>query len=78
VQHIQQFLDIDEVQAGGRFVQDVDRIAGGDTRQLFGQFDSLRFSAGEGGGGLAQFDVAWSIMPLMTGIIFPGHRIVPG
>ena len=36
VEHIQQTLDIGKMQAGGRLVQNVDRISGGFAAQLFG------------------------------------------
>ncbi len=58
VQDVQQFVDILEVQAGGRLVEDVERVAGGATAEFLAQLDALRFAAGERGGGLAEADVA--------------------
>jgi len=45
VQDFQQVLDVMEVQAGGRFVQDVERIAGIALRQLAGELDALGLAA---------------------------------
>ena len=58
VQHLEQLAHILEVQAGGRLVQDVERVAGGAAAQLLAQLDALRLAAGERGGRLAQLDVA--------------------
>ena len=58
VQHVQQVLDVGEMQPGGGLVEDVDRVTGGDTRQFFGQFYPLGFAAREGSGALPQFDIA--------------------
>ena len=58
MEHVQQLLNVGKVQAGGRLVQDVDRVAGGDAGQFLGQFHPLRLAAGECGRALAQFDVA--------------------
>ena len=46
------------MQAGGRFVEDVERSAGVAFGEFEGEFDALGFAAGEGGGGLAEADVA--------------------
>ena len=46
------------MQAGGRFVQDVERAAGRAPRQLLGQLHALRLAAGQGGRRLADMDVA--------------------
>jgi hypothetical protein len=48
VQHFQQLGDVVEVQAGRRFVEQVERAAGGALGQLLGQLDALRLSAGQG------------------------------
>ena len=58
LQNVKKFADIVEVQAGGGLVQQVERAAGLALAQLLGQFDALRFAAGEGGGGLPEVDVA--------------------
>ena len=47
-----------EMQAGGRFVEDIDGPAGGPLGQLLGQLDPLGFAAGKGGGRLTELDVA--------------------
>ena len=46
------------MQAGGGFVEDVERSAGVAFGELQGKFDALGFAAGEGGGGLAEAYVA--------------------
>ena len=46
------------MQAGGGFVEDVERSAGVAFGEFQGEFDALGFAAGEGGGGLAEADVA--------------------
>ncbi len=48
VEHVQQALDVGEVQAGGGLVQDVDGVAGGHPAQLLGQLDPLRLAAARG------------------------------
>ena len=49
--------NVGEVQAGGGFVEDVERSAGVAFGEFEGEFDALGFAAGEGGGGLAEADV---------------------
>lgn len=56
--YFQQQGDVGEVQAGGGFVEDVERSAGVTFGEFEGEFDALGFAAGEGGGGLAEADVA--------------------
>ena len=57
VQHFEQQLDVGEVQAGRRLVEQVQRAAGGFFHQLAGQLDALGFAAGERGRRLADLDV---------------------
>ena len=57
VQHLEQHLDVGEVQAGGRFVQQVERPAGALLDQLAGELDALGLAAGEGGRRLAELHV---------------------
>ena len=57
VQHLQQQLDVGEVQAGGRLVQQVERPAGAPLDQFAGQLDPLGLAAGERGRGLAELHV---------------------
>lgn len=45
MQHIQQLLNIGKVQAGSRFVEDIQRLAGIALGQLTRQLDALRFAA---------------------------------
>ena len=58
VQHFQQLADILEMQPGGRFVEDVQRAAGGPLREFLGEFDALRLAAGKRGRLLAEIDIA--------------------
>jgi hypothetical protein len=58
VQHFQQLGDVVEVQAGGRFVEDVERAAGGALGQLLGELDALRLAARQRRRLLADLDVA--------------------
>lgn len=46
------------VEAGGGLVEDVEGAAGGATGEFGGELDALGFAAREGGGGLAEADVA--------------------
>ena len=57
VQHLEQQLDIGEVQAGRRLVEQVHRAAGRLFHQLAGQLDALGFAAGERRRRLADLDV---------------------
>ena len=57
VQHLQQQLDVGEVQAGGRLVQQIERPAGALLDQFAGQLDPLGLAAGERGRGLAELHV---------------------
>jgi hypothetical protein len=58
VEHFEQLADVLEVEAGGRLVEDVERLAGGAPRQLLGQLDALRLAAAERRRLLADLDVA--------------------
>ena len=58
VQHVEQPLDVGEVQAGRRLVEDVERPPGRGLGQLGGELDALRLAARERGRGLAEADVA--------------------
>ena len=57
-EHVQQLADVVEVQAGGRLVEDVERVAGVDAAQFGGQLDPLGLAAGERGRRLAERQVA--------------------
>ena len=57
LQNVEQSSDILEMQAGGRFVQNVERTARRPSRQLFRKFDPLRLAAGQGCGLLSDMDV---------------------
>ena len=58
LEHVHQLVDVGGVQAGGGLVQNIDGGAGGLPGKLGGQLHPLGFAAGQGGGGLAQLDVA--------------------
>ena len=58
VEHGEELLHVLEVQAGGGLVEDVERLPGPDAGELARELDALRLAAGEGGGGLAELDVA--------------------
>src|SRR5437773_10656715 len=57
-QHAEQALDVGEVKAGRRLVEDVQRPAGRAARELARELDALRFSAGQRGRRLAEPQVA--------------------
>ena len=57
VEDLEQPLDVGEVQAGGRLVEDVERVAGGDLGELGRELDPLRLAAGELRRRLAEADV---------------------
>ena len=52
-----QFFDVEEVQPGGRLVQDVERRAAGFLAEFVGEFDPLGFAAGERVACLAEIDI---------------------
>ena len=58
LEHAEQFADVLEVQAGRRFVEDVERPARRALPQLRGELHSLGFSAREGGRWLSEPDIA--------------------
>ena len=58
VQDVDQLLDVGEVQAGGRLVEDVERRAARFLAELVGELDALRFAAGERVAALAEGEVA--------------------
>ena len=58
VQHVEEPVDVGEVEAGGRFVEEVERAAGGFFAELGGELDALRLPPGERGAGLSQRDVS--------------------
>src|SRR5437899_9037622 len=58
LQHVEELANVIEVQAGGGFVENVERAAGLAFGKFAGQLDALGFTAGERGGGLAEGDVA--------------------
>ena len=55
---VEQHADVLEVEACGRFVEDVEGLAGVGAGELGGQFDALGLAAAEGGALLAEGDVA--------------------
>ena len=58
VDDLQQQRDVVKVQAGGRFVEDVERAARVALGQFERELDSLRFAARQRGRALAELDVA--------------------
>ena len=47
VEDFEEFADVLEVQARGRFVEDVERLAGGAAGEFLGELDALRLAAAE-------------------------------
>ena len=60
LQDIHQPTNVVEVQSRGRFVQQIERLARVDPRQLRGQLDALGLAAGERRGGLTEGQIAQS------------------
>ena len=58
LEHAQQAGRVGQVQAGGRFVQQVQAAPGRAPAQLLGQLDALGLPARQGGGRLAELQVA--------------------
>ena len=58
LQHLHQYADILEVQTRGGLVEYIHGLAGVTLRQFRGQLYALTLTAREGGGGLAQLDIA--------------------
>ncbi|MNT06822.1 hypothetical protein D3C72_1415040 [compost metagenome] len=58
LKHLQQLAGVLEMQAGRRLVEDVEGLAGGAAGQFLGQLDPLGLAARQGGGRLADLDVA--------------------
>ena len=57
-EHLHEDADILEMEAGGGLVEDVDGLTCVALGQFGGELDALALAAGEGGGGLPDFDVA--------------------
>ena len=57
VEHVEQLGQVVEVQAGGRLVEQIERLAGVGARQFGGQLDALGLAAGERRRGLAEREV---------------------
>ena len=58
LEDLQEALDVGEVEAGRRLVEDVERAAGGALGQLGRELDPLRLAAGQRRRRLAEADVA--------------------
>src|SRR4030095_10093406 len=56
-QHLQQFLNVGEMQSGRRLIENVKSPPGRFFRKLGGEFYPLRFSAGEGCSRLAKSEI---------------------
>ena len=54
----QEGVDVLEMEAGGRFVENEEGLAGVAFGEFGGEFHALVLSAGKGGGGLSELDVA--------------------
>ena len=63
MQHVEQLLDVVEVQAGRRLVEDVERAAGVALGQFARQLHALRLAAGQRRRALAELDVATGPRP---------------
>src|SRR6267142_2467906 len=57
MQDVEQLLNVVEVQAGGRLVEQVEGLAGLALAEFAGQLDALRFATRERHSGLAQMHV---------------------
>src|SRR5918994_7596749 len=57
MEHVEQLLDVGEVQARRRLVEDVERPPGRDLGQLRSELHPLRLATGERRRGLAELDV---------------------
>src|SRR5262249_2249725 len=55
---VEELGDVVEVQAGGGLVEDVENALVFGAREMRGKFEALGLAAGEGGGGLAEAEVA--------------------
>ena len=58
VEDFEELADVVEVEAGGGLVEEIEGAAGLALGELAGELHALGFAAGEGGGGLAEVDVA--------------------
>src|ERR1700733_9030347 len=56
-EHAEQPLDVVEVQAGGRLVEDIEGASGRAPREFLGKLDALRLTAGQSRRGLAEVNV---------------------
>ena len=79
LEHLNELVHVGGVQAGGGLVQDIDGLAGGALGQLGGQLDPLGLAAGQGGGGLAQLDVAQAhLVEGLELVVQPGEVLKEG
>ena len=60
LQHFQEQINISEVQAGGGFVEQIERFAGAGFDEFAGEFHALRLAAGKRGRRLPEFHVVES------------------
>ena len=58
LQHLDEAVDIRDVEARSRLVEDIHGLAGAAAGQLIGQLDALGFAARKGRGALSQRDIA--------------------
>ena len=60
LQYVHQDTDVFEMQTGGRFVEDIERLASVALAEFGGEFYALALATGESGGGLTELDVTQS------------------
>ena len=65
----EQFVDVVEMQAGRRFVEDKKRFRFGFLRQMRGEFDALGFAAAQGRRRLSEPQIA-EVRPLREPLIY--------
>ncbi len=58
IQNLKQFPDVIRMKSGGRFIQNINRFAGGSFAQLSGELDPLRLAAGERSSRLTDADIS--------------------
>ncbi len=57
VQHFEQLFDVREMQPGGGFIQEINRLPGRAFAEFAGEFDALSLPAGKRGRGLAELEI---------------------
>ena len=57
LEHVQEFVDVSEVESGGRFVEDVNGSAGRAFGEFARELNALRFAARKRSRGLSELDI---------------------